>query len=64
MKDANLIERMKSSLIFVNALLDEIGADNLKAVRFYKNRWCVRFHKGKQMKFKTFDEMYDFLNNG
>jgi hypothetical protein len=53
----------KQALEILDQLTKELGITNVKCFGFVKGKWVVRYFKGKQNKFDSFDSMYEFLTN-
>lgn len=53
----------QQALQILDQIVLELGLTNVKCFGFVKKKWVVRYFKGKQDKFNSFDLMYDFLKN-
>ncbi len=51
------------ALEILDKIISELGVTNVKCFGFYKNKWIVKYKKGKQDKFDSFDDMYIFLRD-
>jgi len=60
-KTPTIENQLIDALSILKQIVIELGITNVRRFGFYKNKWVVQYLKGKQNKFETFDEMYNFL---
>jgi hypothetical protein len=56
------IQQLVDSHVLIGQIMKELDCSNVKAIGFHKEKWVVKYHKGKQNKFNLFSEMYEFLS--
>lgn len=44
-----------------NQIAIELNCNNVKQILFVKDKWKIKYHKGKTDAFETFDDLYMFL---
>ena len=54
-------EAGEMALQILDQIVKELGLSNVKCFGYHKEMWVVKYKKGKQDKFNSFDEMYSFL---
>ena len=55
---------MSDAVAILNQIVKELGITNVKIFGYHKNKWVVKFKKGRQCEFDSFSEMYDYLKTG